>query len=709
LNKTIKSTKEFLFSIKSEIISFFTQKDRQGSNKILNSVRFYSIWSFVLELVIESLCRHSVIDGVLFLLTSFFVFAWNALLIFLTLLPVFFMKRKIFYLSFLSIIWLGLGITDCIITQFRVTPFSMIDILNLRSVFPIISIYLKKWQIGLIILAFLVVLSLLIFIGIRSHTAKRNWKKGILSLIVACLLLIFGYIIGNNTHLISRKFSSLSSAYEEYGFPYCFTISVVDRGISTPTEYSSNKMDEILDALNSCDDSLPDQYPNIIFVQLESFFNVNDLQNIRFSENPIPYFSSLLENEISGYLTVPVVGAGTVNTEFEVLTGMSLDYFGTGEYPYKTALKNYSCETAAYNLKELDYSTHAIHNYQGTFYDRYLVYKNMGFDTFTSLEYMQNIEYNISGAWPKDDILTEEILKALSSTEGPDFISTISVQGHGKYPPNKLPDEYEPSITAEFIDGTIEGGLSDINALIYYINQLSEMDQFIQQLVEAIREWEEDTILVFYGDHLPSLSIINEDLKNGNIYQTNYVILANFELDKTDSGKDLYAYQLSSEVFNLVGIHNGLLTKLHQNYAENSQYQEWLYDLEYDMIGYDVLGNISPRYVYGGNLEYYPKVTDMQMGTVPIILDRYEYLDGYLRIYGSGFTEWSRPIIDGKFVSSYQLEDGYILIPYVSDEAVHTLAVAQIADNGIELSRTEEVFFSIISEIETDQSRQEEE
>lgn len=41
----------------------------------------------------------------------------------------------------------------------------------------------------------------------------------------------------------------------------------------------------------------------------------------------------------SGYYKVPSVGAGTANTEFESITGMSLHYFGPGEYPYKSILK----------------------------------------------------------------------------------------------------------------------------------------------------------------------------------------------------------------------------------------------------------------------------------------------------------------------------------------------------------------------------------
>ena len=69
---------------------------------------------------------------------------------------------------------------------------------------------------------------------------------------------------------------------------------------------------------------------------LESFVDPSDVKFLQTSEDPVPNFHNLLNNYSSGYLKVPVVGAGTANTEFEVLTGMSMQYFGTGEYPYKT-------------------------------------------------------------------------------------------------------------------------------------------------------------------------------------------------------------------------------------------------------------------------------------------------------------------------------------------------------------------------------------
>lgn len=112
---------------------------------------------------------------------------------------------------------------------------------------------------------------------------------------------------------------------------------------------------------------------------------------------------------------------------------MNVHDFGTGEYPYKTILQETPCESIAYDLKKLGLASHVIHNNTATFYDRNIVFPKLGFDSFTTLEYMNHVETNEIG-WAKDKILTKEIVRALSETKERDLIYTISVQPHGAYP-----------------------------------------------------------------------------------------------------------------------------------------------------------------------------------------------------------------------------------------------------------------------------------
>ena len=121
--------------------------------------------------------------------------------------------------------------------------------------------------------------------------------------------------------------------------------------------------------------SSSEELPNIIMVQLESFFDPLLIKSVEFDMDPIPNFRKLKEIYSTGTFSVSTIGGGTANTEFEVLTALNLDFFAPGEYPHNTVLKTDSSESINYYLKELNYSTHAIHNHEGKFYSK-IVYKN---------------------------------------------------------------------------------------------------------------------------------------------------------------------------------------------------------------------------------------------------------------------------------------------------------------------------------------------
>ena len=180
------------------------------------------------------------------------------------------------------------------------------------------------------------------------------------------------------------------------------------------------------------------------------------------------------------------------------MTGMSVHFFGPGEYPHKSLLEDTVCESVAYDLKSIGYSTHAIHNHRATFYGRNQVFANLGFDTFTSVEYMNKVNRTPKN-WAKDYVLTQQITDALKSTKGSDYIYTISVEGHGAYPEEKVLED--PGIA-------VEKSPSEETKYPweYYVNQLNEMDEFIGDCERARHTTEE--IVRHIQDHLPKTCLI---------------------------------------------------------------------------------------------------------------------------------------------------------------------------------------------------------
>ena len=89
-------------------------------------------------------------------------------------------------------------------------------------------------------------------------------------------------------------------------------------------------------------------------------------------------------------------------------------------------------ESICNDLSKIGYTSHCVHNNSATFYGRNDVFKNLGFDTFTSMEYMNGLQENPNG-WVNDDVIAPQIIKTLDSTDGADFTFGITVQSHGKY------------------------------------------------------------------------------------------------------------------------------------------------------------------------------------------------------------------------------------------------------------------------------------
>ena len=602
---------------------------RSGAALNQHPALFVLVLAFAVTLTVEMASRHSLWQGIVFLFAHPIHIAANTAIILVTLAIGLFFRKRVFFIVFFTTFWLGLGITNAVVLIFRVTPFGAIDIALLPSVFAVFSVYLDLWQILLILAMIVLAVAALAVTFIKSSKSAPSYRSAALVFLASTAAAICTYsltVVGHEQDR-SETFSNISSAYEQYGFVYCFCTGAVDQGIDKPDFYSQDEVNRLLANLKDVPDS--GLRPNIIMVQLESFFDVGYLDDVTCDKNPIPVFTYLRENYSSGFLTVPSVGEGTANTEFEVLSGMNIHFFGIGEYPYKTVLREEACETVATDLKDLGYTAHAIHNNTGTFYGRDAVFAQLGFDTFTSIEFMENVEYNPIG-WARDAVLTEEILKALDSTQGQNFVFAITVQGHGKY------QRGVDSTEVEGLNVLWEDHAEDSEALAYYLSQLRETDEFIGELVAALERRAEPTVLVLYGDHLPNFNIGAEQLANGDVFETEYVIWNNLGLPVED--KDLSAYQLSAEVLRQLGMSGGILSKYHQQMSGSESYIDGLNLLEYDMLYGDF-------YCFGGENPY--TASDLQMGVAPVIISDAVWADGVLTVYGEHFTQWSCAAVDG--------------------------------------------------------------
>ena len=599
------------------------------------SLIFHALLACIINFVIEAISRHSVVAAWDYMTGTPLVFLYNAFMIFVTFSIVYLFKRRIFVRMIIGAIWVILGIANGYILLKRVTPFNAQDLKIAGDGIALINNYCNGFEVVVIAVGAVALLIWLISMWRRGgqYAGKIHHIAALIGIIVCGVLYTFVTNIAIDKRVVSTYFGNIAFAYEDYGLPYCFSASLFNTGISEPNGYTKKamaKIDKDGELNQTATSRSSDKLPNIIVVQLESYFDVANAEFFTTSEDACPNLHNLYQNYSNGYFKVPSVGAGTANTEFEVLTGMNLRYFGPGEYPYKTYSKKHPTESAATALASLGYGTHALHDNTGNFYSRANVFNNMGFDTFTSKEFM-NVLQTTENGWAKDEILTQHIMEAMDTTKQEDFVFTVSVQGHGNYPETQVIEN--PKIKVEGIE---DEALK--NKWEYYVNQVYEMDQFVGDLIKAVEERNEPSVVVFYGDHLPTMGLKAEDLKSRYLYNTNYVIWDNIGLQKDD--KNIPAYQLMSEVLNRLDIHSGTVFNYHQQRKGTKNY---LSDLE--LLQYDIL--YGKQYVYNGKAP----ITEghMVMGIRNVSLSSIvPQLNSGYSLYGENFTKYSRVYVNGE-------------------------------------------------------------
>lgn len=603
--------------------------------------------------------------------------AVDALIVLLTLLPALFFRRRVFWCALVSAIWVVAGGANGFILLNRMTPFTIADLTVLNTGLDTLPNYLSPGYMLLLaaaLAAAVLGLALLFWKGPQCEKSRqKRCYSAILALLTASMALAGTWTLAFRVNQLSSVFANLAYAYEDYGFPYCFLQTWLNRGIRPPVDYDSRTVAQVLETLagDTPTPAAPAQTDvNVVYVQLESFIDPAEIKGLTLSENPVPNWTALTAADSSGYLTVPVVGAGTANTECEVLTDMSVRFFGPGEYPYQTRLLGRTAESVAYDLKANGYATHAIHNHQATFYKRNEVYPNLGFDDFTSLEYMPKTAETPKN-WAKDAVLTGQITQALDATpDQKDLVFTVSVQGHGKYPTE--PVLTNPAVTVETCPNETYR-----YALEYYVNQIREMDTFIGELTAALAARPEKTVLVLYGDHLPSLGLRDRDMVCGSLYRTRYVIWDNFGLEKQD--EDLTAYQLSASVLGRLGITTGVMNAFQQFYREEPSYRTDLKLLQYDTL-------YGRRYLY--EEDYAP--TDMEMGSAPITLSALIPRGDIYFLTGQHFTPYCQVTVDGRRLKTEYLSPELLrIMENPGTENVDDLSISVVDQHRQTLSDTE--------------------
>ena len=388
-----------------------------------------------------------------------------------------------------------------------------------------------------------VVIYFLIRRNVRRQTPKLSKKNRLAMLLVTSIgVLYIGQFQqpGNLVKLAYEKkndwipWSQLDN-YHVNGFVAGFLYNLPSDPMEKPAYYSAGKIDElqakyqvIADEINAGRDKTePDV--NIIFVMNESFSDPLELDGLNLGMDPIPFVRALADNSYSGEMLSTGYGGGTANIEFEALSTFSMEPFEANiTTPYTQFLSSIEqFPSVVSRLKDAGYATTAIHPFNTTMYKRKENYKVLGFDSFIYDATMSSVTERIdTNPYISDKSAYEEVLQKMAETPETDFIHLVTMQNHAPYV-----NKYTAVPSYE------ESGIKD-EEVRNYLQDLIYSDEAFELLMTQLADFEEPTVVVFWGDHQSSVfgESVYEENEVQNMHETPLRILSNFDSSYKDLG-----------------------------------------------------------------------------------------------------------------------------------------------------------------------------
>lgn len=506
------------------------------------------------------------------------------------------------------------GLVNHYVMAFRSTPFVPWDVFSIQTAASVAGNYdfTPSKEVICVSIGFL-----LIFIAARF--VKFKFESGLFLRIIptVCVSLVLGTFV---TTLWDDAFQTKSYLYpflftpaymtKVNGMAVTFAMDMEYLYVEKPEGYSAQRAKEILAEYGEDVESTEAEqesgvvdnvniqnanYPNIIVIMNEAFSDLSVLGEFTTNEDYMPFIHRLqwgYENTITGNLEVSVCGGNTANTEFEFLTGHTMDYFPVGSIPYQQYISG-KIPSLASQLTEMGYETYGMHPYNASGWKRDTVYPWMGFEHSYFLHDFEN-RYYIRN-YVSDKTAYDKIIQLYEEKEPgiPMFAFEVTMQNHSSY--SDKHDNFTPDIHVEEIEDF---------ALDQYLSLMKVSDAEFEKLVNYFAMEEEKTMIVFFGDHQPNDSIANKILRlNGTNtatmsvaeaklrYQVPYVIWANFDIEEARE-RDTDTSFLAAEVMETAGLETTAYQKFLLDLKENPDSEEHL--KKYQIIQYYYMFDYEP-------------------------------------------------------------------------------------------------------------------
>ena len=354
-----------------------------------------------------------------------------------------------------------------------------------------------------------------------------------------------------------------SSNYKYNGFVNAFTINCFSLKVVEPEGYSEQTKNSYLSEYKGVEGT---QKPDVIAVLSEALFDIRTVNGTEFSVNPLSNFDEIKsrKNACSGTLYTTAYGGGTVRTEFDFLTGLTVDTLVNSTSPWLYV--NDDIETYVSNYKSQGYTTTAVHTYMKKFYMRNVAYPYLGFDEYIGQEDIgDSIVLKYRRGYLTDDVFMDVVIDVLEKNpDTPNFIYGITMENHGGYNAS-APEDIVVEVKNDLVDDEMLSQITTYTQGVYYA------DKSLEKLIDYVDSREKPTVVIFFGDHKPAFGIYERAFnQTGNLYQNDgydvdenkfiysapYLVYANYDIDFKQlegHGNEVSAYYMLSLIAEATG------------------------------------------------------------------------------------------------------------------------------------------------------------
>lgn len=409
-------------------------------------------------------------------------------------------RKKISYIIS-EIVFIAIAVTNLIVKAIRRTPISAGDLYSVKTAFAVAGNYRMEFDKEFLMKAALglgiIILMQIVLYGYSQKEEKMMVNSRAMRGILSVSAILWGIVLFATTVIgtISGKNPDYFT-HETNGFALNLYLQWKDISIKEPADYQLSDLETLQEQY--CSDAgginTTQQRPNIIAIMNESFADLRVLGEYSTNIEVLPFLDSLQENTIKGTLYSSVYGGNTANSEYEFLTGCSIAYFSERVVPYQLFM-NEERPSLISQMKDMGYQTVFMHPYRSYSWNRPSVYSALGVDEMIYEEDMEHLEY--IRAYASDASQYEYVKKYLESDrDKPLFLFDVTVQNHGGYTGeiSELPEKV-----------TITGHEGEYTETENYLTLVHESDRALEELLTYLKNYEEPTVVVFYGDHQPAI------------------------------------------------------------------------------------------------------------------------------------------------------------------------------------------------------------